>query len=112
MLNSLDALIVTFFAMSFISILGVILMFLVKNEKWKKGLFYGLSIWGLVVEYCNVQTHFSYMIGGIAMALGFGAFAVAAILVKVFGKSEKSLKAAQLLAAVSVAGGMIDLFFM
>jgi len=112
MLNSLDALIVAFFGMSFVSILGVILMFLTKNEKWKKGIFYGLSIWGLVVAYFNVQTHFSYMTGGIALALVFGALALAAMIIEKFGKNENRFKAAQMLAAVSVVAGMVDTFLM
>lgn len=112
MLNSLDALVITFFAMSFISILGVILMFFIKNEKWKKRIFYGLSIWGLMVAYCNVQTHFSYMIEGIALAVALGVFSIVAILMKKFGKSEKWFKTAQMMTAFSVVAGMVDLFFM
>ena len=112
MLNSLDALIVTFFAMSFISILGVIFMFLTKNEKRKKGIFYGLSIWGMIIAYCNVQTHFSYMVGGITLAIVLGFLAVAAVLIHKFGKSENCFKTARILAAISVVAGMMDLFFM
>ena len=112
MLNSLDALVITFFAMSFISILGVILMFLTKNKKRKKGIFYGLSIWGLVIAFCNVQTHFSYMVGGIAFAIALGLLAVAAVLIQKFGKSGSHFKAAQILTAISVAAGMADTFFM
>ncbi len=110
MLNSLDALIVTFFGMSFVSILGVVLMFFIKNEKWKKGIFYGLSVWGLAVAFFNVQTHFSYMTEGIALAVFLGLLALAAVLIQKFFKNEKSYKAAQILTAVSVAAGMIDTF--
>ena len=112
MLNSLDALVITFFAMSFISILGVILMFLTKNEKRKKGIFYGLSIWGMVIAFCNVQTHFSYMVGGITLAIVLGLLAVAAVLIQKFGKSGNHFKAAQILTAISVVAGMADMFFM
>ena len=112
MLNSLDALVITFFAMSFISILGVILMFLTKNKQRKKGIFYGLSIWGLVIAFCNVQTHFSYMVGGIAFAIALGLLAVAAVLIQKFGNSGNRFKAAQILTAISVVAGMADTFFM
>lgn len=108
MLNSLDALIVAFLGMSFISVLGIILMFLTKNEKWKKGIFYGLSIWGLVVAYCNLQM--SYLTGSILVAGGLGALAVAALLIQLCSKKENSFKVAQILTAVSVAAGMIDTF--
>lgn len=112
MLNSLDALIVAFFGMSFVSIAGVALMFLVKNEKWKKRIFYGLSIWGLIIAFCNVQTHFSYMAGGIALAAALGVLAAAAMLIQKVGKSEKCFKAAQMMTAVSVVAGMMDTFIM
>ena len=112
MLNSLDALVITFFAMSFISILGVILMFFIKNEKWKKRTFYGLSIWGVVIAFCNVQTHFSYMIGGITLATVLGLLAVAAVLIQKFGKRADSFKVAQIFTAVSVVAGMADTFLM
>ena len=112
MLNSLDALVITFFAMSFISILGVILMFLTKKERRKKRIFYGLSIWGLIIAFCNVQTHFSYMVGGITLAIVLGLLAVAAVLIQKFGKSGNRFQVAQILTAISVAAGMADTFFM
>ena len=88
MLNSLDALIVAFLGMSFISIAGVLLMFFVKNEKWKKRIFYGFSIWGVIVALCNLQTYFSYMLGDIVVAALLGLLAVAAMLIWKFAKHE------------------------
>ena len=110
MLNSLDALVITFFAMSFISILGVILMFFIKNEKWKKRTFYGLSIWGVVVAFCNMQTYFSYMIGDIVVAVLLGFLAVAAVLIQKFSKKAYCLKAAQAMTVASVVAGIIHTF--
>lgn len=110
MLNSLDALIVAFLGMSVISVLGVVLLFLVKNEKWKKGIFYGLGLWGLVIAYCNLQTTFSYMAGSIFVAGGLGLLAIAGMLIGIFSKKEKSFQLAQVLVAVSVIAGMADTF--
>lgn len=110
MLNSLDALIVAFLGMSFVSILGVLLMFLVKNEKWQKRILYGLSIWGVIVAFCNVQTYFSYMLGDIVVAVLLGLLAVAAVLIYRFGKKAYCFKAAQGMAAVSVVAGMMHTF--
>ena len=110
MLNSLDALIVAFLGMSFISIAGVLLMFFVKNEKWKKRIFYGFSIWGVIVAICNLQTYFSYMLGDIVVAALLGLLAVAAVLIWKFAKSESRYKMAQGMAAVSVVAGMMHTF--
>ena len=110
LLDPLGALVITFFALSVISILGIGLLFFTKNEKRKKGIFYGLSIWGLVIAYCNLQMCYSFMTGSIIIAVLLGLLAVAAVLIQRFGKSENRFKAAQMLAAVSVVVGMVDTF--
>lgn len=85
-------------------------MFFVKNEKWKKRIFYGLSIWGVIVAICNVQTYFSYMFGDIVIAVLLGLLAVAAMLIWKFAKNESRFKMAQGMAAVSVVAGMMHTF--
>lgn len=110
MLDPLGALLITFFVMSFISIVGIIFMFLTKNEKIKKGIFYFLAIWGLVVAYCNIQTIPSYMTGSFVIAGALGALAIAAILINLCVKRENAFKVAQILAVISVTAGMIDTF--
>ena len=108
MWNPLDTLIITFFVMSIISILGIVFLFLTKNEKIRKILFYGLAVWGLVIAYCNALMHWS-----ILPAFGFGGLTLAAIFLHIFGKKkekEKCLLAARVLVAASVVLGMVNCF--
>ena len=110
MMNSLDALIIAFFAMSVISIVGVLFLFLTKSEKVKKGIFYFLALWGLVIAYCNILTIPDLWTGSFLVAGGLGFLAIAAVLLKVCGKKENRFQIAQILVAVSVLGGMLDTF--
>lgn len=110
MLDSLGALVITFFAMSFISIIGVILLFFLKNEKVKKGLLYFLGLWGLVIAYCNIQTVVTYSTAGLLIAGGLGVLAIAGVLISLLGKGENRFKIAQILVTISVFAGMIDTF--
>lgn len=112
MLNPLGALVITFFAMSIISLIGVILMFAIKNKKWKDVAFYFLSFWGMTVAYCNVLSLPSNWLGEILIAVALGALSVAGLLIKLCGKSNKSEMIAKVLVAVSVIAGMIDCFLM
>lgn len=110
MLDPLGALVIAYFVMSFISIIGVILLFFLKNEKGKKGIFYFLALWALVIAFCNIQTILSYSTAGILIAGGLGVLAIAGVLINLCGKQENRFKIAQILVAISVVAGMMDTF--
>ena len=110
MLDSLSALVITFAVMSVISLIGVLMLFLAKNEKLQKGFFYFLVIWGLVIAYCNVISTPFYWTGSIFLALALGALSVAGLLVKHCMKHERSFEYAKILESVSVVDVMIDTF--
>lgn len=110
MLDSLALLVIVFVVMSVVSLIGVALLFLVKNEKLQKGLFYFLAVWGMLIAWCNVQSIPLYMTGELLLAWGLGGLGAAAMLVKICGKKENSFQIAKMLATVSVVAGMIDCF--
>ncbi len=110
MLDSLSLLLITFAVMSVVSVVGVILLFLVKNEKVKHGLFYFLAVWGMIISYCNVRSNPPYMGGQIILALVFGALSVAALLIQLCVKNENKEKFTKILVVISVVAGMIDCF--
>lgn len=112
MLTSLDALIITFYAMSVITVLSIILLFVMKNPKMKKGIFYFLCVWGMIVAYCNVLSTPPSWLGEKVIALGWGSLSVAALLVNLCSKNEKKDSISRILVAASVIGGMIDCFLM
>lgn len=110
MLDSLGALVITFMVMSLVSVVGVVLMYLTKNEKVKKGFFYFLAIWGMIVAYCNVLSTPEYMTGSIVLAWVWGGLSVAALLIQLATKKENRFKIARILVTISVVVGMIDCF--
>lgn len=110
MLDSLALLVIVFAAMSVVSLIGVALLYLVKNETVKKGMFYFLSVWGMIVAWCNVQMIPMYMMGELVLAFGLGALSVIGLLVQLCMKTENKFKIARALVTISVAAGMIDAF--
>lgn len=110
MMNSLDLLLIAFFVMTIVSVLAVLIQFLLKDEKKKKIVFYFLVAWSLVITWCNIQTTPEYMTVELVKAFAFGALGIAALLVQLCCKGDKKFFVAQILATVSVLGGILDTF--
>lgn len=110
MLDALGMLVITFVVMSVISVIGVILVYLVKNEKVKKGIFYFLAVWGMVIAWCNVQSIPPMWTGEILLAWALGGLSVIALLIQLCLKKENRFAIARILVTVSVVAGMIDCF--
>lgn len=110
MLDPLGALVITFIVMSIVSILGVVLMYLSRNEKLKKAIFYFLAVWGMVIAYCNVLSTPEMWTESIILAWALGALSVVALLIQVCLKKENRFQIARILVTLSVVAGMIDCF--
>ena len=108
LMNPLDALVITFFVMSIISIAGVALLYLSKNEKLKKGLLYFLSAWGVIIAYCNVLSRFWFTDS--LFGIGLGALGIAGLLIQLFSKKENKFQIARIMVTISVIAGMVNCF--
>ena len=104
LMDPLGALVITFFTMSIISIVGLVLLYLSKNEKLKKGLLYFLSVWGIVVGYCGVLST-----GGL-LSMVFAGLGIVALFVQLISKRENKFQIARILVTVSVVAGMVNFF--
>ena len=109
LMDPLGALVITFFVMSIISIVGIVLLYLSKNEKLKTGLLYFLSVWGIVVAYCGVLGSGFFISDGLT-SIAFGAVGLAGLLVQLISKKENKSQIARVLVTISVIAGMIDCF--
>lgn len=109
-MDPLGALVVTFFTMAVISVISLVLLHFLKNEKVKKGLLYFLSVWGVIVAYCGVLATPPYMMGEILVTVAIGGMAIGAFLFSKFSKRENKLQIASALVTLSVVAGMIDCF--
>lgn len=110
MMDSLALLVITFMVMSLVSVVGVILIYAVKNEKFKKGMFYFLAIWGMIIAYCSVLSTPDYMLGAVIISWFLGGLSVAALLIQSCSRNEKRFQIARVLVTISVVAGMIDCF--
>ena len=55
MMDPLGALVILFVVTSVVSVIGILLMYLTKEEKVKKGIFYFLAVWGMMIAWINVE---------------------------------------------------------
>ena len=109
--DPLGMLVITFFAMTVVSLVGLVLLYLLKNEKAKKVVFYLLTVWGMIVAYCNVISDPINWTGAIVRGWVLGALSVAALLIQLCLKKEYKFNLARILVTISVVLGMMDCFF-
>ena len=110
LMDPLGAIVITFFVMSIISILGVVLLHTLKNEKWKKRLVYFLSAWSVIIAYCSIISTPFYMTGEILFAIALGAMAIIAIIFLIISKKENKFQIVKWLVSISVVAGMLNCF--
>lgn len=110
MLDALSLLVIAFIVMTVVSVIGVVLLYLIKNEKVKKRIFYFLVVWGLVITYCGVRSTPLYMADQVLITCIWGVLAVVALLIQLCMKKENRFNIARILVTISVVAGMIDCF--
>ena len=109
-LTSLDMLVIVFLSMSVVSVLGILLLFLLKSEKITKVIFYFLAGLGMATAYMNSASTPPGFMGEVVTGWGLGGLSAVAILVQIRGKTQKSFMAAKILVTVSVLAGIVNLF--
>ena len=109
-LMALGLLLILFMVMSIISMVGLLLLFLLKGEKAQKIVFYFMALLGMFIAWMTATSYATNQIKEQMISWGFGALAVVAVLVRLCGKSKNAALAAKLLAAASVVLGMVALF--
>lgn len=107
---ALGLLLILFMVMSIISVVGLLLLFLLKGEKAQKIVFYFMALLGMFIAWMTATSYATNQIKEQMISWGFGALAVVAVLVRLCGKSKNAALAAKLLTAASVVLGMVALF--
>lgn len=107
---ALGLLLILFMVMSIISVVGLLLLFLLKGEKAQKIVFYFMALLGMFIAWMTATSYATNQIKEQMISWGFGALAVVAVLVRLCGKCKNAALAAKLLAAASVVLGMVALF--
>ena len=107
---ALGLLVISFVGISVISIIGLALLYLLKNERAKAGVFYFLSIWGMAVAVISAMSTPSNLMSQQLIAWGFGILGAAGLMVHLKGSSNSSRMTAYVLVTVSVIGGVLKMF--
>ena len=110
-MNALGALVILFAAMSVVSVLGLLVMHLVKSKKKQKIFCCILAVWGMLIAWMAADSTATNLIGQQLIAWAFGALGAVGLLVQLCGKGEKSPLTARILVTLSVILGMLNLFF-
>lgn len=100
-----------FIIMSVISIAGLVLLLIIKNEKANRAILYIMAAWGILIAVMNVT---ALPINWITWRVAAGACGLAGLaggIVRFIAKEDLKAVSA-LLATVSVLAGMVMLFVM
>ncbi len=101
---------ILFMGLSVISILGILILFLTKNEGRKKGIFYFLAVWGMLIAVLSATSlPTNYLISQlIAWALGF--LSIAGLVVHYKAKTKTRCYTAYALVSASCVLGILYMF--
>lgn len=107
----LGFLLIMFIGMSTISILGLLLMYLLKNERAKTILFYCMSVWAMAIAVLGATSlPTNYTIQQI-IAWGLGFLSVIALIVHMKATTKNLHTISYILVTVSIIGGILGIFF-
>ena len=108
---ALGILVLLFVGMSAISILGLLLLYLVKKEPICRVIFYSMSVWGMLIAVLSATIQPANRLGQQLIAWGFGLLGAAGLIVRIRAKGDGGRRVACALIAVSIIGGMLKLWF-
>lgn len=108
---ALGILTILFICMSIISGLGILLLYLIKEEKKKKIIFYSLSVWGIIIAVFSATSLPTNYVGSQLVSWGIGVLSIIGIIVYLKAKTKLQYQVAYLLTTASVVFGMLKLFF-
>ncbi|EOU1682416.1 hypothetical protein QTH11_02130 [Clostridium perfringens] len=106
---ALGYLLIFFVFILVISILGISLLFFLKNRKIKNVLFYFLAVWSILIAYLNASSLPTNYLGQQIMAWLFGSISIIAIIINLKKTGETNIP--YILVTISVFLGIFMMFF-
>ena len=112
MLNPLGVMLIVFVAMAVVTVLAIVLLFALKDEKKKKYIVYFMALLAMYIAWANAQSSpMPQYLGQALLGWGIGALGAAGLVLQICGKTDRQLLTAKILVAVSVVAGIAELFF-
>jgi hypothetical protein len=108
-MSALGTLLVILVGMIVISVLGVLFLFLSKNQKLKTGVFYFLVVWAILIALISATALPTNYVAAQVISWVIGGIGVVGLLIRVIGKSEKKLAIANTAVALSVVAGLVNM---
>lgn len=99
-----------FIAITVISGLGLTFLYMTKNEKIKKRLFYGLAVWAMSLAVINATSLPTNYIAQQVIAWGLGLLSIIGIVVYAKGNTVKQYNIGYSLVTLSILLTLFDLF--
>ena len=111
MLTSLDFLILVVMALVAVSLVAMVLMFLIKNDKFRRVCLYLVAALGIYVSCVGLRLLWPNFMGQVFVAVLTLLASLAAIVLERLSKnSNKRFRAARLMASVALLASLINAF--
>lgn len=107
---ALGLLLILFMVMSIISVVGLLLLFLLKGERAQKIVFYFMALLGMFIAWMTATGYATNQIKEQMISWGFWCIGGCSGSGAALRQEQKAALAAKLLAAASVVLGMVALF--
>ncbi len=110
--KTIEGIILAFIILSAVSVLGLVLMFVIKNKKVNRILFYVMSIWGMILAGISAFMIPTKDIIMQLLAWGFGALGASAMMVQICSRQKNRELISKLLVVFSVMLGILGVFLL
>lgn len=112
MTETIERMILAFIVISAISILCLVLMFIIKNKKANRILFYMMAVWGMALAGISAFIIPARDIVMQLLAWGFGALGAAAMMFQLCSRHANKELISKLLVVFSVMLGVLGVFLL
>ncbi len=109
---ALGLLLLLFIGMSVVSGLGILFLFLIKDHKKRKPVFYFLVVWGMFIAFLSATSLPTNFIMQQVIAWAIGFVSIIALLVYLRAKTERQYYISYILVSCSVVIGILRLFYL
>lgn len=109
---ALGLILLFFIGMSVVSGLGILFLFLMKDQKKRKPVFYFLVVWGLLIAFLKATGLPTNFIMQQIVAWAIGGISIIALLIYLRAKTERQYYISYILVSCSVVIGILRLFYL
>lgn len=107
---ALGILLILFIGMSVISIIGLLAMYLLKDERAKAATFFIMSVWGMAISAFSAVSLPANYTGERLFVWGLGFLSVIALILRIRSRSNSIKLAAYIMVTISIIAGILKLF--